>query len=82
MSTATNTYRHYVHDLGILVRDLAIAAKKMKDSALGGEDRTYATARLMALHEVVSLMQAQAAAFQLELKDIGLEGISPERDLV
>jgi len=36
----------------------------------------------MAMHEVISLMQQQANAFGLDVKDIGLDGISPERDLV
>lgn len=36
----------------------------------------------MAYYEVVSLMQQQAVAFGIEAQSLGLDDISPERDLI
>jgi hypothetical protein len=72
----------YLLDLGRLVSERASDAKHDKEAATGAEDGAYAAGRLMGLHEVVSLMQEQAVAFGIPLKDIGLEGIDPERDLL
>ncbi|MBU2502373.1 hypothetical protein KJ682_13655 [bacterium] len=71
----------YLLDLGVLLKEIALRAKT---EALGAseDDRGFALGRLTAMHEVISLMQQQAYAFGLEVKDIGLDGISPERDLV
>jgi hypothetical protein len=35
----------------------------------------------MGFHRVVSLAQQQAAAFGLELEELGLAGVDPNRDL-
>jgi len=37
---------------------------------------------ILGFHRIVSLMQQQALAFGIELKDLQLEGIEPDRDLV
>jgi hypothetical protein len=37
---------------------------------------------VLGFHRIVSLMQQHALAFSIELKDIQLEGIEPDRDLV
>jgi hypothetical protein len=68
-------------DLGVLLKEIALRAKKEALTA-SEDDRGIALGRLMAMHEVISLMQQQANAFGLDAKDIGLDGISPERDLV
>ena len=36
----------------------------------------------MAMHEVISLMQEQANSFGINLKEIGLDGIDPEQDIL
>lgn len=71
----------YLQDLGRLLRDVALRTKKEADSA-SGADREFALGRLMAMHEVISLMQQQADAFGLAIADVGLDGINPERDLL
>jgi hypothetical protein len=81
MSEAT-AHSLYLLDLGRLVSERAANAKQDTEAATGAEGRAYAAGRLMGLHEVVSLMQEQAVAFGIPLKDIGLEGIDPERDLL
>jgi hypothetical protein len=72
----------YLRDLGVLLKEMALKAKAEADASEDTEDRAYAQGRLMALHEVVSLMQQQATAFELDLSDLGLDGIEPERDLL
>ncbi len=71
----------YLADLGSLLRDMAFKAKADRDEA-EGEERVYLEGRLMAFVEVISLMQQQAEAFQLQHADLGLEGVDPERELL
>jgi hypothetical protein len=72
----------YLLDLGRLVYERALSAKKQKEVATAGEERAYAAGRLMGFNEVVSLMQEQAIAFGIALSATGLEGIDPDRDLL
>jgi hypothetical protein len=54
-----------------------------KESRISPEDeRAFALGRLMAFHEVISLMQQQAQAFGITLEEIGLDDIQPEKDLL
>ena len=71
----------YIQDLGVLLKELALRAKN-EATTVSEDDRGFALGRLTAMHEVISLMQQQATAFGLDLRDIGLDGINPERDLV
>lgn len=71
----------FLWDLGELVKEQARAAKDAKDAAQGSDEFDYALGRLMAFHEIVSMMQQQANAFDIELSALGLDDISPERDL-
>jgi hypothetical protein len=71
----------YVHDLSVLLKEKALEAKKESRSAPESE-RAFALGRLMAFHEVISLMQQQAQAFGIALEELGLDNIQPERDLV
>jgi hypothetical protein len=71
----------YLRDLGPLIKELALRARAERDAATG-DDRPFAEGRLLALHEVVSLMQQQADAFQLERASLGLDDVEPERDLI
>jgi hypothetical protein len=73
---------NYLEDLGCHIKELAIGAKRARDATKEPEDRAYAIGRLMAFHEVVSLMQQQASAFGLQLTDLCLADIEPERDLL
>jgi hypothetical protein len=70
--------RNYLLDLGSILREKAVAAKHEKQQ--NGE--AYNIGYLMALHEVVSIMQSQADQFGIALDEIGLDGINPEVDLL
>lgn len=63
----------YLADLGATIKEKADEAKN------NGVDE-YQIGYRMALYEVISLMCQQAEVFDIDLKDIGLEGIDPERD--
>lgn len=71
----------YLKDLGMLLKEKARAAKAMRTSA-APDEAAYSLGRLMAYHEVISLMQQQALAFGLKPRDLDLEDIDPERDLL
>lgn len=71
-------FKNYLYDLGTIVAEKAIHAKR---SALDNDD-AYSVGYLMALHEMVSLMQSQAKQFDISLQEVGLEGLNPEIDLL
>lgn len=67
---------HHFHRDGIL------EAKEAKDTLSDHETRDYELGRLMAYHEVISLMQEQAIVFGISLIQIGLEDFAPEKKLL
>ena len=77
----TERYGNYLRDLGRLIRENALEARKKRDAATG-EDSSFALGRLTAYHEVVSLMQQQAEAFAIDFGDICLADLEPESDLI
>lgn len=68
---------NYLLDLGPLVLERATQAK----TATGSQD-AFEKGRAFGLAEVVGLMQQQAAAFQIDLAALGLDGVDAERDLL
>ena len=78
----SDIHANYLADLGFLLRQQAIAARDASVAASGTEDAAYETGRVMAYHEVMSLVVSQAEAFQLPLKDLRLDGFDPEGDLL
>jgi hypothetical protein len=76
------TFQNYLFDLGGLIKEHALAAvaerAKQSDRAAQGFYDGY----VQGFHRVVSLMQQQAQAFGIDLKDLQLEGVEPDRDLV
>jgi hypothetical protein len=70
-------------DFGTLVRESAIEARRMRDESQDrSEQRIFQSGRLMAFYEVISLMQHQAAVFEITLAELRLDGINPDRDLL
>lgn len=72
----------YLRDLGFTIREKALEAKRTNDAVPENTDGGFSLGRLMAFHEVVSLMQQQADAFSISLAEIGLADIDPEKDLL
>jgi len=76
-------YKYYLFDLGYEIKRSALGARQEKANANeNSEDRQFQSGRLMAYYEVVSLMQQQAAGFDIPLTDIRLDDIEPDRDLI
>jgi hypothetical protein len=72
-----NVYANYLRDLGQLIREQGIEAK---GAAAAGD--AFERGRLSGFHEVLSLMEQQATAFDLPLADLGLDGFDADRDLL
>ena len=80
MTEAQQTHALYLRDLGCLLKQMAIEARRAKEAT--ADDNAYELGRLMALHEVIALMQEQAVAFGLGLGELCIDDIDPERDLL
>jgi hypothetical protein len=71
----------YTLDLCALLKEKARQAKADSQAA-SSENKEYLLGRLMAFHEIISLMQQQAEVFGIPLAQLGLHDIDPERDLL
>ncbi len=71
----------YLHDLSVLLKEEALTARKELKEA-SGDEKLYAQGQLMAFYRVISLMQQQAKAFDIDLKILALDDIDPDRDLL
>lgn len=75
-------FKHYLFDLGRLVKEYALAAVEEKQQQADPAAQEFYDGYVLGFHRIVSLMQQHALAFDIELKDLQLEGIEPDRDLV
>ena len=72
------TYRLYLRDLGYLIRELAVDSKM----TMLEKQSDFTAGYVAGFHRVVSLMQQQAEAFNIPLKDLGLDDFDPDSELV
>lgn len=77
----SNTYLDYLVATNELLLEFAREAKEKLDATRGTEESNFYAGYVMGFHRVISLMQQQADAFGIDLKEVGLEGIEPNRDL-
>jgi hypothetical protein len=75
-------HRLYLYDLGSFLRIAALEAKAACDAARDTQSESLQCGRALAYYEVLSLLIAQAGAFELPIEDLHLEGLDPDRDLV
>lgn len=73
---------YYLHDLGILLKERALEAREEQHLQMDEVNRAYHTGYLMAMHNVISLMQQQADSFGIPTALMRLEDINPDRDLL
>lgn len=78
----TEALQGYLRDLGDLLKEKALDAKSRSRRASDPSELQYARGRLMALVEVLSLMQQQANAFGIDESMLGLGGFDPEAELL
>lgn len=82
MNKVDPKYKWYLVDLGPIILERAFEAKESKsEEGMGSPDYLFQAGRLMAFSEVVSIMQQQAGGFDIDLKEIGLHEINPDKDL-
>jgi len=67
----SDRYKNYLHDVGSEIVDLAKEAKKRSLERANDYER----GRLFSYYEILDLMRQQAATFDIELRDVGLEGV-------
>lgn len=80
--TEPDKYSLYLHDLGLLIKEMAHEAKGKLQSAKPGAKKSYEEGHLIAFYAVISLMQQQAETFDIPLKELQLDDINPDRDLI
>ena len=73
----SDTHANYLRDLGSALRADAVDARR--ESERGGD---FERGQAFAFYRVISLMQQQADAFGLSRREVALEGLDPERDLL
>ena len=71
-------YENYLRDLGTLIKEMALDAKKTAND----KQTDFSVGYLTGFHRVVSLMQQQAEAFNIPLEKIGMNDIDPDSELV
>ncbi len=78
----SDTHRHYLSDLGLLLREHAEEARVAANASAGTDDYSFQSGRLIAYVEVLSLLHSQAVAFQIPAEQLHLDGFDPARDLL
>jgi hypothetical protein len=74
----SDLHKNFLLDLGYLLREYAEKARDDYERAKATDDAAFECGYLMACHAVMSLLVDQAAAFELPLADIRLEGFDPD----
>jgi hypothetical protein len=83
MSWTDPKYRHCLHDVGAALRDRALEASQRKRSvARGSPEYEFASGRLLAFNETISILQQYAEGFAIPASELQLENIEPDRDLI
>ena len=80
--TRTDLYRDYLAATNELLLEFAREAKEKAVATRGGAEGDFNDGYLMGFHRVVSLMQQQADAFDIQLENIGLADIDANKDLI
>jgi hypothetical protein len=82
-SEAGLKYKHFLHDLGEIVKTRAFETKEERAREReGSATYEFQCGRLIAFNEVVSILQQQAEGFGISLKELNLDDIDPDRDLI
>ena len=74
--------KHYLRDLGEIAKTRALEAKDERArKPAGSADYHFQCGRLLAFNEIISILQQQAEGFDINLDDLNLGDINPDRDL-
>jgi hypothetical protein len=75
-------WQNYLIDLGRLVKEYALAAVEEREKHRNESTQEFYDGYVLGFHRIVSLMQQQALSYDIDLKEIHLDCIEPDRDLV
>ena len=78
----SDVHKNYLFDLGFLLREQALDAKKSYETAKATDDEAFHSGQLAAYYAVMSLLISQAQSFHLPVEDLHLNGLNPDRDLL
>src|SRR5262245_11000697 len=82
-SEAGLKYKHFLRDLDEIVKTRALEAKNERTTEQQGSPAyDFQCGRLIAFNEIISILQQQAEGFGISLKELNLDDIDPDRDLV
>jgi len=83
MPRKNDRYKNYLFDIGLFIKEGALKAReKRSKEKKGSKAHMYEAGRVMAFYEVISLLQQEAEGFAIPLKDLQLDGIDPDKDLL
>jgi hypothetical protein len=75
-------WQNYLIDLGRLVKEYALAAVEEREKYRNESTQEFYDGYVLGFHRIVSLMQQQSLDYNIDLKEIQLDSIEPDRDLV
>jgi hypothetical protein len=74
---------HYLFDLGPILKERALEAKRARDAELPDTlEREFKAGRVLGLAEAISILQQQAEGLGINLQLLRLDGFDPDRALV
>jgi len=77
---------NYFSDLMVLIKDMAFESKREMTEKFNGNfdnpDYIFYRGKTNGYYEMISLMQQQAEAFGIPLKDLNLDDIDADKDLM
>lgn len=73
-------YKFYLEELGELIKEYALKAKE-KSLYAEGEEKLFTQGELYAYYRLITTMQQQVIAFDIDLREINLDDINPDKDL-
>ncbi|KIE04725.1 Uncharacterized protein NF27_GC00040 [Candidatus Jidaibacter acanthamoeba] len=79
MSKECNKYKYYLMDLGPGLKKFALEAK---EDFHNHRDNKFKSGYYSAFHRVISYIMQQAEGFGIDVKELGLDDIDPDKDLI
>ena len=80
---STDVYRALLVDFGQEVKRRALEAKnELLEITADTKERAFEEGRLLAFNELVSLLQQSAQGLGIDLEEMHLKDIEPDRDLI
>jgi len=77
------SFRYFVFDVGLYLKEAALEAKASRDSLERGTPAgEFASGRALAYYEVLSTLKQTLEGFQIPASAMQLDDLDPDRDLL